>query len=315
MNTEVFNTIVTIVAAITLFIYGLQHFGKEIQSFGTEKLNKWIKSFTRFPLGGFLLGGIVTGIIQSSTLVSSLTVTMVDAGIISFRDSLMILLGTNVGTTSTAWIVSFDSAIIGPLFIALGSILSMVPFRIRVIGRSLFYFGFIFFSLDLISDSMEPIKSNPLLIDVLSKANFPLLGILYGMIVTIIIQSSSVVVGLVVVLVQQGVMGLDSAIPIIVGANVGTTSTALFVSLKMNSISKLVAFSASMFNLVGMFLILPFFGVLEQLSVAATDEIAFQVAIAYTICNSFTSVFFMVLLNPTIRLLKKTRWYKESGLS
>ena len=312
MNMDNFNTLVTIFAAITLFIYGLQSFGKEIQSFGADKLSKWIKKFTQLPLGGFLLGGVVTAIIQSSTLVSSLTVTMVNAGIITFRDSLLILLGANIGTTSTAWIVSFDNAMFGPLFIALGSVLSMLPWRIKVFGKSIFYFGFIFFSLSLISYTMEPIKNNPLLIDILAKATNPMLGVLYGIAVTVIVQSSSVVVGLVIVLVQQGVLGLDAAIPIVVGANVGTTSTALLVSLKMNSMSKLVALSASLFNLVGVLLILPFFGVLEDFVTNSTQQVAFQVAIAYTISNTITSLFFLVLLKPTVRLLHKTPWYKRS---
>lgn len=308
---ETFHTIILISSAITLFVYGLQSFSKEIQSIGIDKIKKWINKVTALPLGGFGVGAIVTGIIQSSTMVSSLTVSLVNAGAITFRDSLLILLGTNIGNTSTAWIVSYQSVYFGPFFIVIGTIISMIPNKIAVAGKSIFYFGFIFFSLSFVSIAMTPIKDDPLLIDILSRATNPILGIFYGIVVTVVIQSSSVVVGLVIVLVSQGVIGLDAAIPIVVGANIGTTSTAMLLSIKMNAVSKLTAFSASMFNIVGVIVMLPFFGLLEYVASQATDIPALQVATAFTISNSFTSFFFLVFLTPTMKLLKRHRWYKE----
>src|SRR5690606_10329923 len=244
------------------------------------------------PLGGFLMGGIFTSIVQSSTLVSSLTVSLVNTGVITFRDSILILLGTNVGTTSTAWIVSMESSFLGPLFIVLGTLISMIPTRISVAGKSIFYFGFIFFSLNFISQSMEPLKNDPLLVEVLSKASNPLLGILYGILITVIIQSSSVVVGLVIVLFSQRTIDIQSAIPSVIGANIGTTSTALLISLKFSSMSKLVALAASAFNVIGVVIMFPFFGLLERIAISFSTQPALQVAIAFTISNTFTSLFF-----------------------
>ena len=163
----------------------------------------------------------------------------------------------------------------------------------------------------MISNVMEPLKSDPLLIEVLSKASNPILGIVYGIIITIIIQSSSVVVGLVIVLISQGVISLEAAIPIVVGANIGTTSTALIVSLKMSSLSKLTAFAASTFNFIGVLILLPFFPMLERFVENTMSTPEMQVALAFTIANTFTSVFFLIFLNPTMRLLQKHRWYKE----
>jgi len=309
---ETFQTVIVIISAITLFIYGLQSFSKEIQNIGVENLRKGIGKVTKLPLGGFFLGAGVTGVIQSSTLVSSLTVSLVSAGIITFADSIFILLGTNIGTTSTAWIVSFQSAMFGPIFIVLGSLISMIPTKINVAGKSIFYFGFIFFSLTFISIAMEPIKNDPLLIKILAQATNPFLGIIYGLVVTIVIQSSSVVIGLVIVLISQGVLTLDAAIPIVVGANIGTTSTALLVSMKLSAISKLTAFAGSMFNVVGVILIFPFFGMLYDFAQSVTDVPALQVATAYTISNGFTSLFFLVFLKPTMNLLKRHKWYKQA---
>lgn len=309
---ENFQTVIIIIASIALFVFGLQNFSKEIESLGTEKLSKWIGKITKIPLGGFILGGLFTAVIQSSTLVSTLTVSLVNAGVITFRDSILILLGTNIGTTSTAWIVSMGSSFLGPFFIVLGTLISMVPSKISVIGKSVFYFGFIFFSLTYISQAMEPVKNDPYLVEVLSKASNPLLGILYGIVITVIIQSSSVVVGLVIVLLSQGTINIDVAIPIVIGANIGTTSTALMVSLRFSSLSKLVAMSASTFNLIGVIIIFPFFGVLKNTAIAFSDQPSLQVAIAFTISNTFTSVFFLLFFNPTIRWLQKHRWYRES---
>lgn len=309
---EALQTLMVIVSAIVLFIYGLQSFSKEIEHFGEEKLSNWIGKLTRWKFGSFALGAVVTGIIQSSTLVSSLTVSLVNSGIITFRDSLLILLGTNVGTTSTAWIVSFQSSLLGPFFIVLGTLVSMIPGKIATAGKSIFYFGFIFFGLTLIGDAMQPIKDDPLLVDILAKAGNPVMGILYGIVITVIIQSSSVVVGLVIVLVSQGTIDISAAIPIVIGANIGTTSTALLIGLRLSPMSRLVALSASLFNIVGVLLMFPFFGLLENLAISFSPVPALQVAIAFTISNTVTSLFFYLFLRPTMALLRNHRWYKEA---
>jgi phosphate:Na+ symporter len=309
---EKFQTVVVIIAAITLFIHGLQNFSKEIESFGKDKLSRWINKVTQIPLGGFFLGAIVTAIIQSSTLVSSLTVTLASSGIITLRNSLLILLGTNIGNTSTAWIASFQSSFLGPFFLVLGTFISIIPGKISIAGKSIFYFGFIFFSLTFISQAMDPIKTDPVLIEILSKAQHPMMGILYGIAITVIIQSSSVVVGLVIVLISQGVLTLDSAIPIVVGANIGTTSTALLVSLRLEPMSKLVAMTASTFNLLGVIITYPFFGKLAEIASSFTSEPAMQVAAAFTISNTYVSVFFLIFLKPVLALLQRHRWYKQA---
>lgn len=306
---ELFHTIILAISAIVLFVHGLQNFSKEIERVGAERLKAWIGRVTSTRVGGFLLGGVVTAVIQSSTTVSTLTVTMVDAGIISFRNSLLILLGTNVGTTSTAWIVTIQSQLLGPLFIILGTLVSLIPTRISTAGKSIFYFGFIFFSLSLISNALEPVKNDPQIVAWLMTAENPFLGVFYGILITIIIQSSSVVVGLVIVLVTQDVMALEAAIPVIIGANVGTTSTAFLVSLQMSDSAKLTALTNFLFNFTGMLLIFPFIPLLEQLVRWLTGVPGVQVAYALTISNLITSVFFLLLLNPVYRLLARHRWY------
>ena len=116
---------------------------------------------TRGPIRGVLLGAIAAAIVQSSSAVVALTIALVDAGILTFRSSLGVVLGANVGTTSTAWLISLRLTAIGPFFIVLGAILSPLPTRAQIFGKAAFYFGFIFFGLELVSGTLRPLTEAP----------------------------------------------------------------------------------------------------------------------------------------------------------
>src|SRR5215470_9481853 len=124
-----FHIITAAFAAIILFLYGLQGFSRELQTVGGEKLKIWLGKVTANRWIGFLIGAIATAVVQSSTAVISLAVALVDGAVISFRSSLAIMLGAKLGTTSTAWLVSFRLMGIGPYFIILGAIISVLPWE------------------------------------------------------------------------------------------------------------------------------------------------------------------------------------------
>jgi len=149
------------VSAVLLFLYGLQGFSRELQDVGGTALQSWLGRVTASRWLGFLVGALATAIVQSSSAITALAVTLVDASVISFRASLGILLGSNVGTTATAWLVSFKLTGIGPVFIVLGALISVLPVRARYIGKAVFYFGLIFFALDLISAELKPLQERP----------------------------------------------------------------------------------------------------------------------------------------------------------
>ena len=228
-----FRILLASISAILLFLYGLEGFSQEIQRVGGGTLNKWLVKLTESRWRGVLLGAVATAIVQSSSAVTSLTVALVDAGSMSFRSSLGVLLGANVGTTSTAWLVSLKLTSIGPFFIVLGALLSALPTRFKMLGKVAFYFGFIFFSLDLVSFTLKPLAQNPIFTEVLIRSSTPLAGVATGVFITAIVQSSSITTGLCILLVQQNLMPVTTAIPIVIGANIGTTSTAWLVSLKL----------------------------------------------------------------------------------
>jgi Na/Pi-cotransporter len=263
-----FQGVFAAVSAVVLFLYGLQGFSTELRAVGGEALQSWLGRVTASRWRGFAVGALATAVVQSSSAVTALTTALVDAGVISFRASLGVLLGSNVGTTATAWLVSFKLTGIGPFFIVCGALLSAIPVRLAVFGKAIFYFGLIFFSLDLISAELKPLQNQPAFKEWLALAQTPWLGVLAGIVFTALIQSSSVTTGVSILLVQQGILPPEAAIPIIVGSNVGSTSTALVASVGMDKAARATAVSNFLFNAAGVIAFLPF---LKEFSLAVVD--------------------------------------------
>jgi Na/Pi-cotransporter len=298
-----FNLLFAILAAIVLFLFGLQQFSREIREIGGSTLNTFLGRFTRQRWQGVLLGAFATAIIQSSSAVTSLAVALVDAGAISLNASLGILLGANIGTTSTAWLVSLKLEAIGPIFIVLGTVLSCLPVRWHVAGKPIFYFGFILFGLDLVGSSLKPLQELPLIRDFLAEARSPLLGLLAGAVITAFVQSSSITTGLAILLVQQGMLPATAAIPIVIGANIGTTSTGLLASLSMQATARRVAVANLVFNALGVLLFIPVINPFAAAVVSFAGEPGMAVAWAQLFFNLVMTAVMLVLLRVFARWL------------
>ena len=299
------QTLIAVLATISLFLYGLNGFSKEVRDIGSDYFKVLLGKITRNRFGGFGLGILLTAIIQSSSAVSSITVALVDSGVIPFANSLAVMLGANVGTTSTAWLVTFKVGQVAPVFIVLGTILSMIPSKIHIAGKSIFYFGLILFSLELINQALGPVSSDPRIAEVLKYADTRILGVLAGLLVTALVQSSSVTTGLSIILAQQGVLSSEGAIAIIIGSNVGTTSTALIASLAMESAAKLAARANFLFNVFGVIVCYPFIGLLDNLAELFTDDIGFQVAFAHLFFNVIISILMLPFIKQFGHWLEK----------
>jgi phosphate:Na+ symporter len=206
---------------------------------------------------GVVIGAIFTAVIQSSSATSVITIGLVNAGVLSFKNSVGIIFGANIGTTVTAQLVAFKLTAFAPLFIVVGFALSLVRTRASIFGKSIFYFGFVFFSLNLISSSLQPLHNEPTLLEYLLRPQNPLLAVLAGCVFTALVQSSSVTTGLAIIFTQQGLLGLENAVPIIVGANIGTTATALIAMFNMDLAAKKTALSHFLFNVGGVLLFIP----------------------------------------------------------
>lgn len=290
------NLLFATLAAIVLFLFALQQFSREIREVGGEALNTWLGRLTRQRWQGLILGAVATAIIQSSSAVTSLAVALVDAGTISFNASLGILLGANIGTTSTAWLVSLKLEAIGPIFIVAGTVLSSLPIRARVAGKAVFFFGFILFGLDLVGLSLKPLQDLEAIRNLLSGADNLFLGLLSGMVITAVVQSSSITTGLAILLVQQGMLPAIAAIPIVIGSNIGTTSTGLLASLSMGPTARRVAVANLIFNAVGVLLLIPFLRPFASAVVAFGGEPGMAVAWAQLLFNLAMAAVMLVAL-------------------
>lgn len=301
---DTLDFLVAVFATVILFLYGLQSFSREVQTLGADRLQSTLRRLTGNRMSGFLLGAGFTALVQSSSAVTALSVALVDSGAITFSNSLAVLVGANVGTTATAWLVSFKLTGIGPLFLVLGALLGVLPGRLRVAGKSIFYFGFIFFALDLVGDALGSAGQSPVLAQWLARASTPFLGAAVGALLTGLLQSSSVVTGLSILLVQQGAIDIQAAVAIIIGANAGTTVTGLIASIPMRPAARRTAVANLILNLAGVLLFVPFTSQLSGFVDTVSDDPGIAVATAHLIFNVSVALIALPLLPILARWLR-----------
>ncbi|MFH1785994.1 MAG: Na/Pi cotransporter family protein [Candidatus Micrarchaeota archaeon] len=294
-----------IVPGLILFLYGIDHFSKEIQRVAGERFRSVLGKLTKHPLGGTTLGAIVTAIIQSSTATTVIAVGLVDAGTISFAQSLGIMFGANIGTTVTAQLVAFKLTIFAPFFILLGFVISLFGGRYKFLGKPIFYFGLVFFSLALISEAIIPFKDNPEFLSMFSHLSNVFVAIFVGIIATLILQSSSVTTGIVVLLAGTGLLTLGQGIPVILGANIGTTATSLLAASRMDLHARRASIAHFLFNVGGVLIFLPFITIFTSFVEGIGGNLAQQVANAHLIFNLSAATIFLLMLNHFKLLIEK----------
>ncbi len=300
---EHIHVIMAGVTAIILFVFGLENFSAEIEQISGEKFRKFLARATKIPAIGVLIGALVTAVIQSSSATSVIAVGLVNAGVLSFKSSVGIVFGANIGTTITAQLVAFKLTAFAPVFIILGFALSFVRSRISIFGKSIFYFGFVFFSLNLISSALAPLQNEPALTKYLIQPQNPLFAILVGCLFTAAVQSSSVTTGLAIIFTQQGLLSLENAVPLIMGANIGTTATALLAMLNMDVAAKKTALSHFFFNVGGVLIFLPILLLFGDRLNEFDANPAVALANIHLVFNVAASLIFVVLINPFTRLV------------
>ena len=289
--------------AIVLFVFGLENFSREIERISGEHFRKSLSNATKWPLVGVLIGAMVTAVIQSSSATSIISISLVNAGVLSFKNSVGIIFGSNIGTTITAQLVAFKLTDFAPFLIIIGFFLSMIRSRFSIFGKAIFYFGFVFFSLNLIASSLEPLQQNDTLMKILSQPQNPFYAILFGCMFTAIVQSSSVTTGLAIVFTQQGLLGLENAVPIIMGANIGTTATAFIAVFNMDIAAKKAALSHFLFNIGGVIIFTPALLIFGHHLSKIEMEPAIALANIHLVLNLATSLIFTLAINPFTRFI------------
>lgn len=255
------DIIIPFVGGLGLFIYGMQIMAQGLQNAAGTKMKKLLEVLTNNKFLGVLLGAFITAIIQSSSATTVMVVGFVNAGIMNLTQAMGVIMGANIGTTVTGWIVSssewakfLNPTMLAPLFVMVGVVILVAAkkSKYKEIASIIVGFGILFIGIQMMSDAVYPLRSSEKFKEIfLALGSNPLLGVLAGAAVTAIIQSSSASVGILQTLAASGLVPVNAAIYIIMGQNIGTCVTALLSSIGASKNAKSAAYMHLLFNIFG----------------------------------------------------------------
>ena len=304
-----FEIFTGIFGGLGLFLYGMKLMSDGLENIAGEKLKSILEKITSNKIMGVLVGTIVTAIIQSSSAITVMVVSFVNAGLMTLGQATGVILGSNIGTTITAQMVSLKLEVIAPIFIGIGAIVIVVTKNKRV--KDLAYialgFGVLFMGMGLMSSSLKPVSELAIFNKfILLVGKNSILGVLIGILITAILQSSSATTGILVALAVSGNLDMSVAFPIILGCNIGTCITAILAGLTANRIAKKAALLHLFFNIFGTILFLPFSDkVVMIVQYLTPDNVARQVANAHTIFNVVITIFILPISKYFVKLVNK----------
>lgn len=259
-----------------LFLFGLRTMSDALQSVAGDRMRSILEKGTRSPLRGVLTGALVTGLIQSSSGTTVLTVGLVNAELLTLRQAIGVIMGANIGTTITAYLIGFELKDYALPILAFGVLVHLFARdkKLQTIGQALFGFGLLFFGLTIMGDGMKPLKDLSFFANLMvSIEDNALIGVLVGAIFTAVVQSSSATIGVLQELANQGVVTYYQAVPILFGDNIGTTITALLAGIGASVAARRAALTHFLFNVVGTIVFLPLFliGIFPRMVVGITN--------------------------------------------
>lgn len=306
MEQEVFSIAVSFVSIVFVFLFAVKKFSNQIQRLLGNRFKNILERFTNTPLKGALVGAGVTSIIQASAATTVLVVSLVDAGLLSFTNSIAVVIGSNVGTTITTQLVAFKVLNIAPYILIIGFIITNVNHKynkIKHLGKPIFYFGLLFSCLYIISVLTSTLQENVFLLSLIDKTSNLFFAIGAGIILSIVLQSSSMATSLVIIFVSGGLLSFSQAFGIILGTNIGTTTTALLASMVTGKGGKRVAMAHFLFNFLGVIIFLPFVGIFSRLISHINIALPGQVALSHLIFNVIIATIFILAIKPFTKLV------------
>ena len=324
----------TLCGGLAFFLYGMIVMSAGLEKIAGGKMEKLLEKMTSNPIKSFALGAGITIAVQSSSAVTVMLVGFVNSGIMKLSQAIGIIMGSNVGTTITSWILSLSGIqstnfflrllkpeSFCPLLALLGVIFIMTSknnlSRRKNVGTFLVGFAVLMFGMELMSHSMAPLADDPKFSHVLTLFKNPILGLMVGMIVTAIIQSSAASVGMLQALSMTGSISYAVAVPIIIGQNIGTCITAVLSSIGVNTNAKRVAVVHVMFNVIGALIFLPIYEVGHYFVHYPFSEATnpFGIAVCHSIFNIATTIvlfpFAKQLENLALLIIKDKKDEKE----
>ncbi|MBF4806211.1 MAG: Na/Pi cotransporter family protein [Pseudoleptotrichia goodfellowii] len=305
-----------------LFLFSIKYMGEGLQIMAGDRLRYILDKYTTSPFLGVLVGILVTALIQSSSGTSVITIGLVGAGLLSLRQAIGIIMGANIGTTITTFIIGFnitDYAL--PILFLGAACLFFTKLRvINNIGRILFGFGGIFFALTLMSGAMQPLKYLPEFRQLMiNLSHNSVLGVFIGTLVTVLVQASSATISVLQNIYQENLVTLRGALPILFGDNIGTTITVIIAVIGANTAAKRLAASHVIFNVIGtiifMIFLTPFTFFIEKMQYMLHLNPKMTIAFAHGAFNTATTIllfpFIRVLEFLVVKLIKSNKREKE----
>lgn len=300
---------INLLCGIGLFLYGMKIMSEGTEKAFGEKLRGVLAVTAGTKLRAVLTGTAVTGVIQSSTAVTVMTVGFVEAGIMNIFQATGIVLGANIGTTVTSLLIAFNFSSVAPFAVFSGvvALLAAKNKTARHIGEIILGFGLLFFGLDTMGSAFSFLKENPQFLSfVVASCQGKIMGIVTGILMTVIMQSSSATVGILQSLCMQGLVGTESAVYIVLGQNIGTVFTSMLSAIGKSREAKQVGMIHLIFNALGslIFLILGEFIPFSQILARYGNE-SMQVSLFHIIFNIVSVIMFMPFYDSLISLSQK----------
>ncbi|MCR4947167.1 MAG: Na/Pi cotransporter family protein [Lachnospiraceae bacterium] len=306
--------IIELLGGLGLFIFGMNLMSSGIERAAGSGLRSIVEKLAKNKFMGLITGLIFTAVIQSSSAATVMVVSFVNSGLMTLAEASGIILGANIGTTVTALLVALKLSAIAPLFVFAGAVMYNFikePMTEKM-GQILLGFGVLFVGISTMSSAMGTLKDTPVVIETLSHFTNPVLGILMGLVITSVVQSSSVTVSILVVMASQGLIDLRISMFVILGCNIGACTSAVLASLSGNKNSKRSALIHLLFNIFGtilMFVLLLLFGdfiehIITTLSGGGTDpgSLGRNIAFAHLTFKVFQVIVFYPFMDLIIKL-------------
>ncbi len=287
--------ILGLLGGLALFLYGMQMMSNGLEDAAGNKMKRILEKLTSNRFLGVLVGAGITAVIQSSSATTVMVVGFVNSGMMTLKQAVWIIMGANIGTTITGQLIALDIGVIAPLiaFLGVAAIVFLKNEKIHHYGKIFAGLGILFIGMGMMSDAMVPLRESQVFIDLMTKFNNPILGILAGAVFTAIIQSSSASVGILQALALAGLIDFKAAVFVLFGQNIGTCITAVLASIGTNRSAKRTTIIHLSFNLIGTAvftiacLLLP---VADWVSGFTPDNMSQQIANMHTIFNITTTI-------------------------
>jgi phosphate:Na+ symporter len=305
---DVVAVVLGMIGGFALFFYALRTLSTSLERSAGAKIRQVLAKLTGNPLKGCCVGALTATILQSSSLTMVVLIGLINAGILTLKQGIGVMLGSEIGTTVTAQLIAFKVGVYFLPLIAVGVLLSFLAKNRthRNLGQMVISFGLIYMGMDIMSSSIQPLQSEPGLSDFLfAFGQFPLYGLIAGIVVTALFQSSAALVGLVISLGMNDLITLNAAIAMILGANIGTCVGELFAVIGSSLSSKRLALAQLGINVFGIALFFPFIGYFSGFLETLSPDLPRQIANAHTIFNVTITVVMLPLTGALVTVLTR----------